>query len=115
MPTKIGTIGAGSWGTAVSLMLADKGEDVLVWAREEEVIDSINKFHENSLFLPNVKLPENLKATSSIENAIKGRDVVIVATPSQYMRSVLSQVSYLFQHGTFCLEQRTSQPTQRVL
>jgi len=101
MQIKIGIVGGGSWGTAIGRLLAGKGENVTIWAHEKEVVDSINNKQENKLFLPDIKLPENLKATNKIEEAIDGKDVVVMATPSQFMRTVLSEIAYLFQPGCY--------------
>ena len=60
MSLKAGVVSAGSWGTALAALLAGKNYDVRIWARENEIVDSINSRHENELFLPGIKLPENL-------------------------------------------------------
>ncbi len=100
MEIKIAVIGAGSWGTAIASLLAEKGYETTIWAREEEVVKSINEEHENSIFLPEIKLPENLFATNIMEDAVKNKDVVVMAVPSQFTRSVFSDISYFFKHGT---------------
>lgn len=85
---KIGVIGAGAWGTALSQALAMTGRDVTIWAREEEVVTAINEQHENTLYLKDVKLHDNLKATSDIKSACDG-EVVLIMTPAQHVRATL--------------------------
>ena len=62
----VGVIGAGAWGTAVAQALARGGNTVEIWAREQEVVDSINLHHENSRYLPKFQLSENLTASTDI-------------------------------------------------
>ena len=86
---KIAVFGAGSWGTAFSIVLADAGNDVTIWARRDEVADGINATRENSEYLPGIELPPNLRATHDVEAALDGADVVVWATPSQSFRENL--------------------------
>lgn len=82
---KIAMIGAGSWGTAVAKNIAESKPHltVIMWAYEKSVASSINAVHENSEFLPGVKLPANVIATNSLKDAVDGADVVILSTPSK--------------------------------
>ena len=84
----IGIIGGGAWGTALGQNFANAGKDVLIWAREEEVVSSINNNHENTLFLAGVKLHENIKATGSLSVAARA-DVLLIVTPAQHLRATL--------------------------
>jgi glycerol-3-phosphate dehydrogenase (NAD(P)+) len=86
---KVAVFGAGSWGTAFSIVLADGGNDVTMWARREEVADAINRSRENSDYLPGIELPPSLSATHDVEKAAHGADIVILATPSQTLRGNL--------------------------
>ena len=88
---RVAVIGAGSWGTTVASLLSVRSDTVL-WAREPEVVATINARHENPLFLPGVPLPPTLRATGSLEDAVRGVDVIFVAVPSQFFRSVLEEV-----------------------
>lgn len=81
--------GAGSWGTAFSLVLADAGADVVVWARREEVCDAINQTHRNPDYLPGIILPPSIRATHDAERAAHQADVVVLAVPSQTLRENL--------------------------
>jgi glycerol-3-phosphate dehydrogenase (NAD(P)+) len=87
----VGVIGAGSWGTALADLLAKKGHDVCLWAREEDVADQINKEGENREFLAGVRLSEGLRATSSLPEALSGRSLVLSVVPSQFVSSVFGE------------------------
>jgi glycerol-3-phosphate dehydrogenase (NAD(P)+) len=84
-------LGAGSWGTAFSLVLADAGNDVTLWARREEVCETINLRRENTDYLPGVELPAKVTATHDTERALADAEVVVFAVPSQTFRSNLEQ------------------------
>jgi glycerol-3-phosphate dehydrogenase (NAD(P)+) len=89
--TQVSVLGAGSWGTAFSLVLADAGNDVTLWARREEVCQTINQRRENTDYLPGVELPESVTATHDTERALQGAEVVVFAVPSQTFRTNLEQ------------------------
>ena len=89
--TQVSVLGAGSWGTAFSLVLADAGNDVTLWARREEVCDTINQRRENTDYLPGVELPPTIVATHDTEKAMAAADVVVFAVPSQTFRPNLEQ------------------------
>lgn len=63
--TKITVIGAGSWGTALAMVLADNGHDVRIWGNRSELMDEINTKHENSRYLPGITLPSTIVAYSA--------------------------------------------------
>lgn len=63
---RIGIIGTGIWGTALALTAARAGNDVLCWAREQEVVDSVNQKHVNKMFLPDIPLPDAIRASADI-------------------------------------------------
>ena len=84
--SKIAVFGAGSWGTAFSLVLADAGNDVVLWARREELSDAINSEHENRDYLPGVALADSISATHDPEEALAGAGIVVLAVPSQSLR-----------------------------
>jgi len=89
--SQVSVLGAGSWGTAFSLVLADAGNDVTLWARREEVCDTINRRRENTDYLPGVELPASVIATLDTERALHGAEVVVFAVPSQTFRTNLEQ------------------------
>ncbi|MDP9068879.1 MAG: NAD(P)-dependent glycerol-3-phosphate dehydrogenase [Actinomycetota bacterium] len=91
--TKIAFIGAGSWGTATASLVAAKNQyETVLWARRPELAETINLYHENPEYLPNVRLPEALVATADLERAVVGADVVVMGVPSHGFRKVLREV-----------------------
>lgn len=88
----ISVIGAGSWGTALSMLLAEKGHDVRLWAREPEIVDNITKNHKNGVYLPDLDLPENITAWSDLGDSLKDAEVVVFATPSHAVRNMAGEV-----------------------
>lgn len=85
---RVAVIGGGAWGTALAQVASSEGRPALVWAREPEVAESINRAGENRLFLPGRKLGPSVSATSNLDE-IAGCDAWLVVTPAQHMRSVL--------------------------
>ncbi|MBU8696280.1 NAD(P)H-dependent glycerol-3-phosphate dehydrogenase [Bacillus pumilus] len=92
---KISVLGAGSWGTALALVLADNHHDVHMWGHRQELIDQINEKHENHDYLPDVALPASIKATTDMKQALEGTDAIIVAVPTKAIREVLKQANEL--------------------
>ncbi|WP_286689454.1 MULTISPECIES: NAD(P)H-dependent glycerol-3-phosphate dehydrogenase [unclassified Aeromicrobium] len=82
-------MGAGSWGTAFALVLADAGNDVRLWGRRAELCDAINATHENADYLPGIALPETIRATHDPREALADAEVVVLAVPSQQLRANL--------------------------
>ena len=87
---RVAVVGAGAWGTTLGALMCARGPATL-WAREPEVVSAIRERHENRLFLPGFKLPVDLLATNSFEEALTGADVVVVAVPAQHVRAVMAQ------------------------
>ncbi|MGE4429959.1 MAG: NAD(P)H-dependent glycerol-3-phosphate dehydrogenase [Sphingobium sp.] len=85
---KIGVVGAGAWGTALAQVAAAGGEDVLLWALEQDVADAINSAHENTLYLPDVALSPTISAVTDIGRLASCEALLIVA-PAQHLRAVL--------------------------
>ena len=92
---KIGVIGAGSWGTALALLLADKGYEVEIWAYEKECVDAINKERENALFLPDIPIEpkHQLRATNDLQEVCAKKELIVSVTPSHVTRAVMSQAA----------------------
>lgn len=84
-------IGAGSFGTALSFVLGSKGIQVQLWAREEPVCRGINETHRNPHYLSDARLPDSVRATASLEEALSGAELVVAATPSQVAREVFTR------------------------
>lgn len=90
---RVGVIGAGSFGTSVASLLAGKGFEVRLWAREESLVRTINETRENSVYLPGFSLPPTLTATHVLEEAVDGREMVVMATPSHAAREVAGRLA----------------------
>jgi glycerol-3-phosphate dehydrogenase (NAD(P)+) len=86
---KIAVIGAGSWGTATAGLLAKKGHDVHLWALEDEVVAGINANRRNPMYLTDMPLPENLRATHDMGEALGGAEAAIMVVVSHAMREVI--------------------------
>jgi glycerol-3-phosphate dehydrogenase (NAD(P)+) len=86
----IGVLGGGAWGTALAQVAASAGCDVLVWAFETEVVDDINQKHVNSVFLPNITLNDNIKASSDFQ-PLGELDAVLSVVPAQFTRATLQR------------------------
>lgn len=89
---KVCVLGAGSWGSALALVLAKKGYEVIMWTLSKEQADKINKTKENVDYLPGILLPNNISVTTNIEEAVKDSKIIVLAVPSQAIRSVSSQI-----------------------
>jgi glycerol-3-phosphate dehydrogenase (NAD(P)+) len=89
----IAVIGAGSWGTTLASLLQEKEYDVTLWAHESEVAEEINARNTNSVYFPGVNLPAGLKATSSIEEAVRQARYILNVVPTQFTRSVFTEAA----------------------
>lgn len=86
-------VGAGSWGTTMASVVAAKADsEAVLWSRRSELAETINVFHENPEYLPDIKLPEELRATDDLEEALDGAEVVVMGVPSHGFRKVLRDV-----------------------
>ncbi len=83
---KVGVMGAGSWGTALALLLHSNGHQVTVWSINEEEVEMLSKEREHKSKLPGVKIPEDMVFTSDMETAIKEKDFLVLAVPSAFTR-----------------------------
>ncbi|HEY7774968.1 MAG TPA: NAD(P)H-dependent glycerol-3-phosphate dehydrogenase, partial [Kineobactrum sp.] len=88
---KVGLLGGGSWGTTVAALVT-RNAPVTLWARNVDTVREINERHSNETYLPGARLPERLRATSDIGEAVASADVVVMGIPSQNFRSVLEEV-----------------------
>ncbi|MBQ1228603.1 MAG: NAD(P)H-dependent glycerol-3-phosphate dehydrogenase, partial [Firmicutes bacterium] len=93
---KVGIIGAGSFGTALAMVLANKGHQVTLWARDFMQISYMEKNLENKHYLPDVKLPETIEFTSELETAVSGKDYLVFAVPAQSFRGVFEKSCQYF-------------------
>lgn len=96
---RIGILGAGSWGTALSLLLDDNGHQVRVWSAFEEEVDMLNRFHEHQDKLPGVKIPETVDFTREMEHCVLDQDVVVLAVPSPFTRNTAREMNAFLKEG----------------
>lgn len=88
--SRVAVMGAGSWGTAFSIVLADAGNEVTMWARREDLCHAINQRRENPDYLPGIELPAAITATHDPEVALARAEFVVLAVPSQKLRHNLA-------------------------
>jgi glycerol-3-phosphate dehydrogenase (NAD(P)+) len=92
VPMRVAVVGAGSWGTTAAALACGNAETTL-WARRKELADEIASDHTNEGYLPGIRLPVDLRATSSLDEAVSLADVVVMAVPSHWFRAVLGEVA----------------------
>ncbi|WP_409301397.1 NAD(P)H-dependent glycerol-3-phosphate dehydrogenase [Peribacillus sp. SCS-155] len=88
----ITVLGAGSWGTALAMVLADNGHNVRLWGHKQEQIDEINRTHRNQKYLPDIELPEGIKGFFDLGMALEGVYTVILAVPTKAIRQVIGTI-----------------------
>lgn len=92
----IAVIGAGSWGTTLAYLLSEKGYDVSLWAHEEDLAEEIKRTRINSIYLPDINLPENIKISHRLDEVVAKARYVLNVVPSQHARSVFKEaLSYI--------------------
>jgi len=91
--TAVGVVGAGSWGTALALVLEKNSHQVTLWSSREEKAKELQRLRENSDKLPGVKIPDTIEITADMESAVKGKEVVILGVPSLYIRSTAAKMA----------------------
>jgi len=92
--SQIAIIGAGAWGTALSIVVGRSGRHhVSLWAFEKEVRDSIERTRANSLFLPQSKIPDSVRVTGNLQDALAGAEIVVSAMPSQHCRRLFKEMA----------------------
>ena len=90
---KIAVVGAGSWGTALAMVLADNKHEVRLWGHNPQQIAEINEFHTNHKYLPNIQLSEGIKGYFSLEQALESIETIILAVPTKAYREVLAHIA----------------------
>ncbi|HEX3233856.1 MAG TPA: NAD(P)H-dependent glycerol-3-phosphate dehydrogenase [Gemmatimonadales bacterium] len=98
--SSIAVLGGGSWGTTLADLLARKSESVRLWAYEPEVVDAINRTHENRYFLPGFSLAPSLAACAEATDAVTGASVIVSASPSHAVRAVVRRIAGAVTPGT---------------
>lgn len=92
MHDKISIIGAGSWGTALSIHLAGKFRQISLWVYENELCEILNKTRTNQWFLPEKQLPDNIQVTTSLQSAVEGQSLILLVVPTHVIRQTLTQL-----------------------
>lgn len=92
MDNQISIVGAGSWGTAIAVLLAKKGLNVKLWVRDNGLVDKIKNTRENPEYLPGTVLPDNIIASSDMEFCCRDSEAAIIAAPSHAMRDICGQM-----------------------
>jgi glycerol-3-phosphate dehydrogenase (NAD(P)+) len=92
MMQRVTIFGAGAWGTAIAQLLADNGHAITMWAKQQKIADEITLQHTNATYLPGITLPNNITATTSIDEAINGADWLVEAIPVAYLRAQFERI-----------------------
>ena len=118
---RISVIGAGSWGTTLANLLAEKGQPVDLWVFEEELFLAMQEKRENEVFLPGIPLSHSIHLTHSLEEACRGKSILVCAVPSHAVREVFGQSRpylrerVLIVSATKGLEEETCRTVSRIL
>ncbi|MCL2865527.1 MAG: NAD(P)-dependent glycerol-3-phosphate dehydrogenase [Lachnospiraceae bacterium] len=102
--TKIGVIGAGSWGTALSVLLHSNGHQVSIWSIDAEEVRVMSKIREQTFKLPGVYIAKEIEITGDMEQAVKGKDVLVLAVPSPYVRATARLMKDFVQEGQMIVD-----------
>ena len=89
---KVGVIGGGAWGTGIAQAIARGNNQVEIWALEDEVVESINKEHENKKFLPGYKLDEKITCSKDIKSVASDKEFLFIASPSLFLASTMAKI-----------------------
>ena len=95
----VAVLGAGSWGTTLAIHLADKGESVRLWEVFEEAAEVLIEKRENTKFLPGIHIPETIAISSSLEEVLRGAEIIVAAVPSHCIREVIGKVGRIKQRA----------------
>ena len=95
----VGVVGAGSWGTALALVLEKNGHQVTLWSSREAKAEELKTLRENVDKLPGVKIPEVIEITADMEKAVKDKELVVLGVPSLYIRSTASKMAPFVSEG----------------
>ena len=104
MPKKISVIGAGSWGTALALLLAENRSQVRLWAHNPSVAQELVSRRTNETYLPGVRLPPNVYATASLEDTLDA-ELAVIVTPSKAVRELAMKLAVLGPRNRDCLRE----------
>ena len=96
---KISVLGAGSWGTALSLLLYNNGHEVTLWSALADEVEMLREKREHTSKLPGVKLPEDMEITTDLEKSLESPDVAVLAVPSPFTRSTAHNMAPYVRDG----------------
>ena len=96
---KIGILGAGTWGTAIGILLSDNGHDVTMWSKIEKEAKDLDKSRDNIKNLPGAKLPNKVKITLDIKEACTDKDIIVMAVASPFVRAISKEAAPLIKEG----------------
>ena len=100
----VGVLGAGSWGTALSVLLTENGHQVTVWSIDENEVNMLNEKREHVQKLPGVKLPDGMVVTTDLEGTVKGKDFLVLAVPSPFTRSTAKKMAPFVAEGQIIVD-----------
>lgn len=100
----VGVLGAGSWGTALSVLLYENGHQVTVWSIDKTEVEMLTQKREHETKLPGVKLPEDMVITNDLEEAVTGRDFLVLAVPSPFTRATAKSMSPYIKEGQIIVD-----------
>lgn len=96
---KVSVIGAGSWGTALAMLLCNNGHDTMLWSHRKEQADELRQTRENKAKLPGVQIPEEIKITADLQEALIDKDVIVMAVPSVAVRATAKKMAPYIRYG----------------
>jgi glycerol-3-phosphate dehydrogenase (NAD(P)+) len=88
-------LGAGGWGTALGILLNNNKHNITLWEYNKEYARTLNEFRENFYFLPKVRIPKKIQISDDIESAVDKKDLVVIATPTQFVRRVIESIAHI--------------------
>jgi glycerol-3-phosphate dehydrogenase (NAD(P)+) len=91
---KISVLGAGGWGTTLSILLHFNGHKISLWEFDKSYYKSLIRHRENKLFLPGIEIPEEIEITHNLEENLNNKNLIVLAVPAQYLRSVIRKINY---------------------
>ena len=100
----VGIMGAGSWGTALSVLLSDNGHQVTVWSIDEKEVEMLSAKREHESKLPGVKIPEDMTITGNLAEAIQGKDFLVLAVPSPLTRATAKKMCPYVKEGQIIVD-----------
>ena len=96
---RIAVLGAGSWALGISILLHDNGHEVTIWSALQEELEQIDQHHENPKYLPGIRIPADIHTEPDIAKAVSGKDVIVLAVASKYIRNTAKLLNGLIPDG----------------